>query len=562
MRNQIRPEFLSLADLLHKRLFNIPDYQRAYSWTHRERKDLFDDITNVQKEGRDYSHFMSTIVCLRQDEVQLGTDRFIKLDIVDGQQRLTTLIILLKAISQALDRKDKGQKKLFQELSNLLVKGSDDLLLLQTNHDTSYYFANYMRAGGAPSPAEAKTLADEELLDAIQDCKQYVEDWRKKTNLIDLAVLIKNQLFFILHEVPDEKVVHTVFEVLNSRGMEVVWLDRLKSILMKLIFSIKNVNHVAQIRELYTTWRDIYQTIGLHQGLNTEALRFAATLYSSDVPSRPLGEREAVDLLRLKAKEGGAKEIQKIAYWLLKVTKACDAIISNSRQNAVTRIAQARLLAVAIRLGKFEEVDREKLLDAWERVSFRIYGLHDKDARTGVGDYCRLSWDILRSDLSPEDTLIRIRELGKNYPIEEAIDRLRGADCYHDWMNELRYFLYCYEEHLLRKSKKAINPKWTSNWDDIWAKNASQSIEHIEPQSKGSKDTHGLGNLMLLPPNINSKLQAKAPEEKVSHYEDTGFLHAAKVVELLKKDSRWSKKTRKEREKELLDWAKSRWTDG
>lgn len=380
MRNQIRPEFLSLADLLHKRLFNIPDYQRAYSWTHRERKDLFDDITNVQKEGRDYSHFMSTIVCLRQDEVQLGTDRFIKLDIVDGQQRLTTLIILLKAISQALDRKDKGQKKLFQELSNLLVKGSDDLLLLQTNHDTSNYFANYMRAGGAPSPAEAKTLADEELLDAIQDCKQYVEDWRKKTNLIDLAVLIKNQLFFILHEVPDEKVVHTVFEVL-------VWLDRLKSILMKLIFSIKNVNHVAQIRELYTTWRDIYQTIGLHQGLNTEALRFAATLYSSDVPSRPLGEREAVDLLRLKAKEGGAKEIQKIAYWLLKVTKACDAIISNSRQNAVTRIAQARLLAVAIRLGKFEEVDREKLLDAWERVSFRIYGLHDKDARTGVGDY-------------------------------------------------------------------------------------------------------------------------------------------------------------------------------
>ena len=67
---------------------------------------------------------------------------------------------------------------------------------------------------------------------------------------------------------------------------------------------------------------------------------------------------------------------------------------------------------------------------------------------------------------------------------------------------------------------------------------------------------------MLLPPNINSKLQAKAPEEKGGHYEDTGFLHAAKVAELLEKDSRWSKKTRKEREKELLDWAKSRWADG
>ena len=99
MSNQIQPRYLALADILSKRLFYIPDYQRSYSWSSRERKDLFEDIINVQDEDGNANHFMATIVCLRREEVLLGTDLFTKLDIVDGQQRLTTLIILLKAIS-------------------------------------------------------------------------------------------------------------------------------------------------------------------------------------------------------------------------------------------------------------------------------------------------------------------------------------------------------------------------------------------------------------------------------------------------------------------------------
>ena len=76
---------------------------------------------------------MATIVCLRRDEVELGTDLFTKLDIVDGQQRLTTLIILLNAIRRTLDKEKKGQRRLADELSKLLVKPEgDNLLLLQT----------------------------------------------------------------------------------------------------------------------------------------------------------------------------------------------------------------------------------------------------------------------------------------------------------------------------------------------------------------------------------------------------------------------------------------------
>ena len=387
MGNQIQLRHLTLADLLHNRLFRIPDYQRSYSWSSRERTDLFEDIKGVHKEGGDASHFMATVVCLRRGTEPRGATFFNRFDIVDGQQRLTTLIILLNAIRWALDVEDVEQRGLANELANLLVKPEgDDLLLLQTNHDSSYYFGNYMRYGTAPRLAEANTLADKELLSSIQECKKFVEDWREEDPLIDLVALIKYRLSFIFHEISDEKIVYTVFEVLNSRGMEVAWLDRLKSILMGLAFSIEEENRDRLIHELHDIWIKIYATIGLRQGLNTEVLRFAATLYSQDRPNRPLGEREAVDSLRSMATD--ARQIRNIAQRLLKVTKACHKVMSNPRRNAVTRIAQARLLAVAIHLGEFNNEDRKSLLDCWERVSFRIYGLYNRDARTGAGGYC------------------------------------------------------------------------------------------------------------------------------------------------------------------------------
>ena len=73
------------------------------------------------------------------------------LEVVDGQQRLTTLIILLNAIKLALNCKDKAEAKLARELSELLVKvEGDELLLLQTNHDSSHYFATFLGVVARP----------------------------------------------------------------------------------------------------------------------------------------------------------------------------------------------------------------------------------------------------------------------------------------------------------------------------------------------------------------------------------------------------------------------------
>ena len=564
MTHTIQPRYSSLIDLLDKRLFTIPEYQRSYSWSKRQRDDLFEDIEGLAEKDDGTSHYMATVVCLRRDEVTLGTDRLTQLDIVDGQQRLTTLIILLNAIRYALDKEDEKQKRCADELKALLVKpDNDSLLLLQTNHDSSRFFDTYLRKGTAPSPDEAETIADRNLLSAINECVSFVYGWvEADRTLLDLATLIKNQLMFILHETSDEKTVYTVFEVLNSRGIPVARLDRLKSILMGLAFTLEeDVTRQRLTDDLHKIWRDIYSIIGLRGGLDTEVLQFAATLWLENRPARPLGGEAAVDELRNVA-GNSAQSIRDVAQWVLDVTKACDAVRANPRQNAVTGIAQARLLGVALNMGYFSDEDTSELLAIWEKVSFRIYGLHDRDARTGVGDYCRIAWDIVNYDMAVKDIHERIRSIGSTYPIEVGIEHLRSGfpsrngrspNCYTDWTDQLRYLLFRYEEHLAKESGQSVD---NNHWKLVWTENANLSIEHIRPQSEAPDDIkHTLGNLMLLPPKLNSKLSDRLPRKKADAYRKTGFHHAGEVADMLADSPRWSKTACRRRQQKILDWA-------
>ena len=441
----------------------------------------------------------------------------------------------------------------------MLVKvEGDELLLLQTNHDSSHYFATFLRKGTFPASASATTLADREILRAIEDCQSFIKDWTDAgESLSSLAALLKNRLFFLLHEISDEQTVYTVFEVLNTRGLDVSWLDRLKSILMGTAFELKNANVEGLVKELHTVWRDIYRVIGLRQGMSTEALRFAATLHVTETPNRPLSERDAVAALR--GGTGSAKELRDVAVWLLHVTKAYETVVSNPRLDAVTRISQARLLATAIHLREdITPEQRKQLLGRWEKVSFRIYGLLSNDARTGVGKYVRLAWQVIKRKLSADAIDKALVEIGEDFPIEDAVDSLRDTDCYNGWEEELRYFLFRYEEHLSRKQKLNFS---NEQWEKIWLVSPSESIEHIWAKSNAPDNARNrLGNLVLLPPKLNSTLQDKPAKDKATHYRKTGLLIAGEVAEVIE-TAGWRSRSIKDREERLIEWAAQEWAD-
>ncbi|MEX2271001.1 MAG: DUF262 domain-containing HNH endonuclease family protein [Vicinamibacterales bacterium] len=561
---QIQPIFLTVGNLLAGRLFRIPQYQRAYSWGSKQRHDLFDDILKVRASGNDASHFMATVVGLRRDKMRIAADEFIELEIVDGQQRLTTLITLLKATSKNLSASIRDEEKIREDLNSLLVKGDDlSLLLLQTNHDSSHIFSNYLRDGTVPDDSSVLTAADKNLLDAIRECETFVARWREDGDLISLVALIRNQLSLIFHEIEDEGLVYTVFEVLNSRGLDVTWFDKLKTFLMAIVFETGEPDvRGATLNELHNIWREIYRTIGLRQNLNKETLRFAGTLRAKNIPSRPLAEEAAADELT-EWTGRTSKGVVRCSHWILDVTKAEDKLLSQWRLRAPTHIVQARLAAIAILLRQFPSNVERKILNEWEKVTFRIYGLMGNDARTAVGDYVRLAWRITNEDLPPDQIAAALSRLGQQYPIEEAVAELVNSDCYNSWTEELRYFMFRYEESLAVAAGQKINE---SQWNKIWRDEPAKSIEHIRPRSRGSDDpktsavyVHRLGNLTMLPPGVNSKLQDDDPLDKRETYLSCGLLGTIEVAKMLS-SGKWNRSAVETREKKLIEWARKEWS--
>src|SRR5206468_11246941 len=107
------------------------------------------------------------------------------------------------------------------------------------------------------------------------------------------------------------------------------------------------------------------------------------------------------------------------------------------------RISQARLLATAIHLREdIKGAQRKTLLTRWEKVSFRIYGMLGNDARTRVGDYVRLAWQVTNEKLSVKAIDAAIREIGAEFTIGAAVDALRRTNRYEGWENELRYVMF------------------------------------------------------------------------------------------------------------------------
>jgi uncharacterized protein with ParB-like and HNH nuclease domain len=213
----VDPKYFTLRELLDGRIFKIPEYQRAYSWTKKQRDDLKADIEGIIESNRD--HFMATMVCLErnQEPITVGAREFYQFDVVDGQQRITTLIALLKAIQMGLPNGDDRD-----DLLRTLIKGQTSTLLFQTNSDDWKILEPYIREGKTPTANEIETLSQKNLRDLIAWSKNFVADWASKNNdLVHLLKIVLNRLGFVFYPLQDESIVYTVFEVLNSRGLDV-----------------------------------------------------------------------------------------------------------------------------------------------------------------------------------------------------------------------------------------------------------------------------------------------------------------------------------------------------
>lgn len=518
---------------------------------------------------------MATIVCYRTNEVkEVGSKEYRMYDIVDGQQRLTTLIMLLKSVELKLD---DGEDK--DELRKIIVKSDDNLILLQTNNTNQHIFNNFLRNGEIPKKIDLKTHADSNIYAGIKDCQVYVNEWYDEFgDVITLFRIIRNKLGFVAYDTDDPRVVYSVFEVLNSRGLVVDWLDKCKSSMMGLAYEKAKSDETRNnfIDELNDLWGNIYEELATCNIPGHEILRVTATLYTGTEAGKPPKAETA--LASLKETCYSPEDTIKISKQIYEVAKKLVSLQSNVHLGQVINILQARVLAVAIYLTtSLSENERQKVLQQWEKVTFRIYGIFGKDARFNVGDYVRLANKIINTSNGISrysEIMDAIRDIGSQYPVEKAIDEgLKDKDVYTYNQDVVRYILWRYEEHLAKKAghDAIVNETFKKQ---IWEiRSLKDSIEHILPQNyeqggawdgKISEDIsseiviNSIGNLILLPMPLNNEAKRQGFLAKKNVYLKSEGL---RMVQEITNHKNWSQSEIKEREEKILTWVANEWKD-
>lgn len=218
---KITPTSLTISQLFSTKneQFFIPAYQRRYSWGWKQLRDLFDDIDFLQ--GTD-NHLLGSIVCLTETHVA-GINT---LELVDGQQRITSLSILMKAIRDMLTKMNNAENT--SEINGYLTcKGIDGK------------YKNKLLLGDLDDPDYVKLIEDENV-DSIRNVNMlnaynWFIAWFKEYGLEKLNMFyfkLTNNVHVIRLDVAQAKDAYKLFETINNRGLYLSPTDIIKNFLL------------------------------------------------------------------------------------------------------------------------------------------------------------------------------------------------------------------------------------------------------------------------------------------------------------------------------------------
>jgi uncharacterized protein with ParB-like and HNH nuclease domain len=267
MKNLLDTKTASLQEVLgNGKIYEIPRFQRDYSWTEENWEDLWNDF--VLTEESNTPHYMGTIVLQTTEK----DDLFV---VVDGQQRLTTMTIFAVATMKVLqDLQEKGIESKDNEqrieeiqrtfLGKKTISGLHYESKLKLNKNNDLFFQDRILI--LKEPIAYNKLKDSEklLFDTYKYfyeklSEKFKNDTGKKIGYF-LESVIAKKMIFIQITVDNDLSAYTVFETLNARGVELTTTDLLKNYL----FSVSaKITPESQMGILEERWNRIVHTIGL-----------------------------------------------------------------------------------------------------------------------------------------------------------------------------------------------------------------------------------------------------------------------------------------------------------
>lgn len=211
-------------------VFSIPDYQRPYSWTTEQARELLEDLLGFVEANPGAiadmpTYFLGSIVLIKSESPEA--------DVVDGQQRLTTLTLLLAAIRANIsNEKQRSQitKRLYEEGDTF--SGTEDRFRLTLRERDAEFFQKYVQRDGGFGDL---LKLEAGLVDSRQNLRDNARLFQTRLEMmaesmrVELAQFILQRCYLVIVSTADEDSAYRIFSVLNSRGLDLSATDILKA---------------------------------------------------------------------------------------------------------------------------------------------------------------------------------------------------------------------------------------------------------------------------------------------------------------------------------------------
>jgi hypothetical protein len=588
----------SLRNLLTRdAIFRIPIYQRHYSWDKKQLEDLWNDLFYLDPEKK---HFFGTIL-LKSTEghIRRRLKEFEIYDIIDGQQRIITSLILLKSILSKFDGVKEEKLKQDVEREKELYLKFDDIYKVTLLGDDERFFREYV--------VDAKTYPDEAITPSQKRLKDALEFFQQKMNDKDLETLenvklkIDNMdvLVYPIEKDPDAA---RMFTIINDRGKMLTDLEKTKSFLMYTIYSaspqelletdLKSINErftwifrcIMGIEN--TQWgralkEDEIQRYHYITYVTEEEIKRAYQEKLIDSPSREKAAAKHMEILKYEFtrlyREDKQKCRDKILEYVADLERAFIALkeIMTYNKDDETRGLLNKIFLLG-RVGNFyplvitcwikfknEPELLNQILKTVEKFVFRAYVLSRTRSYAGRNKLYALAYDISSKKLNTVDITDRLGEIILDYaPTYWLKQCLKDRDFAKKiWSGDVRCLFFEYEMHLREKAKEPLDLKLSQilseeyEVEHIWAQDPSNLGLTEEEKKEHEECKHKLGNLTLASASWNASMGNKPFADKKGNYKDS----ILRVQRELIRFDKWRREQIEQREGELIEFILERW---
>ncbi|VVN07563.1 hypothetical protein PS682_03703 [Pseudomonas fluorescens] len=538
----------TLLDIESGVVYAIPRYQREYTWSRAQWDALFEDLLD-----NELHYFLGSIICINQSQDALTVQ---SLELVDGQQRMTTLSLLLAAIYQSYRTLPnlgmEQQIELYNLKHKLVLKKKPDqprLIPQVQNNNQQDYFAVLGQTGILDDVDTVPNAGNRRVLKAFRHFISRIELYLEHSTdpIASLQALLEkvNTATLVKIEVAGHSDAYTLFESLNNRGVPLTAIDLIKNKLLAVLES----KDPGSIDTQYNRWKKVIDALGDDYAVQE---RFFRQYYNGfktdlkDVVSVPVATKS--NLMQVYEKLI-ANDAEGFLHAMIRLSSRYAQIVGyravpeqpklSSLLLSLDRIqgAAAYLLLMVLMERQAELELKQEHLE--QIVSFLIafFVRRNTTDLPPTRDLTRIFMDVAETirELRAGDVVSHIqRTLQAESASDEQFENSLRGPIYEDNKAVCRFVLCALEESRMTRETQV----------DLWALKGKQyvwTIEHIFPQGENIPDSwvkmiadgdanvaeqhrqtyaHCLGNLTIS--GYNSALGNKSFGEKQSRTDSQG----------------------------------------